>query len=199
MKPIMEHRSYERVPFITRGKGAAISSTDSGKVYTANISRHGLCFLSLKSMPVEAELLLELELGDSEESMAMEHVHGCIRWKRDWGELSVHGFQFSSPLSIQKTPRLLQNPMVSRVFLQERELTGQKRGRSKDPLTGREREVTRLIAKGYNNREMAQRLLISTKTVETHRANIYSKLKVHNAVQLLRALEKSGRWLVNQG
>jgi len=59
-------------------------------------------------------------------------------------------------------------------------------------LTKRENDIIRLIAQGAGNREIAQRLSISIKTVETHRANIYSKLNVHNAVQLLLAIEEDG-------
>ncbi|HEY8425564.1 MAG TPA: response regulator transcription factor [Limnochordales bacterium] len=53
-------------------------------------------------------------------------------------------------------------------------------------LTEREREIVRLIAEGYKNREIAQRLNISLKTVETHRANIMQKLNINDRVQLVR-------------
>ncbi len=52
-------------------------------------------------------------------------------------------------------------------------------------ITPREREVLRLIAKGFKSREAADQLGISTKTVETHRANIMNKLALRNAAELI--------------
>jgi DNA-binding NarL/FixJ family response regulator len=48
-------------------------------------------------------------------------------------------------------------------------------------LTGREREVIAMIAKGYRTREMAQLLCLSHKTVEKHRANLMRKLGLRSA------------------
>ncbi|NLG69234.1 MAG: response regulator transcription factor [Firmicutes bacterium] len=59
-------------------------------------------------------------------------------------------------------------------------------GQEEPLLTEREREIVRLIAEGYKNREIAQRLNISLKTVETHRANIMQKLNINDRVQLVR-------------
>lgn len=53
-------------------------------------------------------------------------------------------------------------------------------------LTAREREVLKLIAEGYKNKEIADDLCISVKTVEKHRANLMEKLNLHN-VQALTA------------
>jgi DNA-binding NarL/FixJ family response regulator len=58
-------------------------------------------------------------------------------------------------------------------------------------LSGREREVLKLLAEGYLNKDIAQLLNISIKTVEKHRANIISKLNLHNAAALTSyAIEK---------
>ncbi len=60
-----------------------------------------------------------------------------------------------------------------------------------DTLTPREREILKLIAEGYKNREMAEALFISPKTVQKHRANLMEKLDLHNAVALtVFAIEK---------
>jgi two-component system response regulator NreC len=64
-------------------------------------------------------------------------------------------------------------------------------GRSFDALTDREREVLTLIAQGLSNQEIADRLVISAKTVNRHRENIMAKLNLHSRVELVRyAIEK---------
>jgi DNA-binding NarL/FixJ family response regulator len=55
-----------------------------------------------------------------------------------------------------------------------------------EPLTPRETEVLRLIAQGYTNRQAAEVLSISVRTVETHRANILGKLGLRGRVDLVR-------------
>lgn len=60
-----------------------------------------------------------------------------------------------------------------------------------DTITQREREVLKLLAEGYLNKEIAELLSISVKTVEKHRANIMAKLDLHNASALTAyAIEK---------
>ena len=56
-----------------------------------------------------------------------------------------------------------------------------------ETLTQREREILKLIAEGYKNKEIADALCISVKTVEKHRANLMEKLNLHN-VQALTTL-----------
>ena len=53
-----------------------------------------------------------------------------------------------------------------------------------DTLTRREREILKLIAEGYKNKEVGDHLCISLKTVEKHRANLMKKLDLHNAAEL---------------
>ncbi|ABG58589.1 response regulator [Cytophaga hutchinsonii] len=53
-------------------------------------------------------------------------------------------------------------------------------------LTKREKGILKMITDGKNNREIADGLGISIRTIETHRANIMKKLKVKNAVELVR-------------
>ena len=54
----------------------------------------------------------------------------------------------------------------------------------RDNLTPREREVLKLIGEGYRNKEIADLLVISPKTVEKHRANLMVKLNFHNVSQV---------------
>ncbi|MBE3583060.1 MAG: response regulator transcription factor [Limnochordaceae bacterium] len=59
-------------------------------------------------------------------------------------------------------------------------------------LSQREEEVLRLIVAGHTNRETAQILGISEKTVQTHRANIMNKLGVHHTAELVREALRRG-------
>jgi two-component system response regulator NreC len=60
-----------------------------------------------------------------------------------------------------------------------------------ETLTHREREILKLIAEGHRNKEIADDLCISVKTVEKHRANLMEKLGLHNAQALTAyAIEK---------
>jgi DNA-binding NarL/FixJ family response regulator len=66
-----------------------------------------------------------------------------------------------------------------------------KRKSSWETLTQREREILKLIAEGYKNKEIGDYLCISPKTVEKHRANLMEKLDLHNVQALTTfAIEK---------
>ncbi len=86
------------------------------------------------------------------------------------------------------------SPSISRTVIQEyirqAEATAEKD--SYDQLTTREREVLQLIAEGHSNREIADLLHISIKTVETHRANLMDKLDIHSTAELTQYAMRKG-------
>ncbi len=59
-------------------------------------------------------------------------------------------------------------------------------------LTKREQEIMRLVAEGFTTKEIAERLFISIKTVDNHRANIMNKLGIHRTVELIRYAARIG-------
>jgi DNA-binding NarL/FixJ family response regulator len=61
-----------------------------------------------------------------------------------------------------------------------------------EPLTPREQEVVKLVAEGYTNKQIAETLVISEKTVERHRANILEKLGMRDRVELTRYAIRHG-------
>jgi DNA-binding NarL/FixJ family response regulator len=61
-----------------------------------------------------------------------------------------------------------------------------------EPLTAREIEVLKLLAGAASNKEMADRLVISPRTIETHLANIYGKLSVRGRTEAML-------WAINEG
>lgn len=63
---------------------------------------------------------------------------------------------------------------------------------SLERLTRRQREVLQLIAEGYSTKEIAYRLLISIKTVETHRAQVMERLNIDNIAGLVRYAVRRG-------
>lgn len=52
-------------------------------------------------------------------------------------------------------------------------------------LSGRETEIIQLIAEGFSTKQIAEKLFLSARTIETHRKNIYRKLGVHTNVELV--------------
>jgi two-component system, NarL family, response regulator NreC len=61
-----------------------------------------------------------------------------------------------------------------------------------ESLSPRELEVLGYLARGYTNRQIAETLYISTRTVESHRANIMGKLGIKNRIELVEYAKKYG-------
>jgi DNA-binding NarL/FixJ family response regulator len=61
-----------------------------------------------------------------------------------------------------------------------------------DPLSPREQEVVKLVAEGHTNKQIAETLVISEKTVERHRANVLEKLGMRDRVELTRYAIRQG-------
>ena len=59
-------------------------------------------------------------------------------------------------------------------------------------LTGRQREILQLIAERYSTKQIAQRLDLSVKTVETHRAQLMERLDIHDVPGLVRLAIRTG-------
>jgi DNA-binding NarL/FixJ family response regulator len=64
--------------------------------------------------------------------------------------------------------------------------------RLEDPLTPRELDVVKLIAEAHTNKQIAETLHVSEKTVESHRANVLSKLGMRDRVELVRYAIRRG-------
>jgi DNA-binding NarL/FixJ family response regulator len=86
------------------------------------------------------------------------------------------------------------SPSVTRLLVENYQHTAGERV-SRDPynhLTGREREVLKLLAEGRNTQEIAEMLVITPKTVEGHKTNLMAKLGVHNRVELVKYALRKG-------
>ena len=67
-----------------------------------------------------------------------------------------------------------------------------RRAKRPESLTSREQEILEHIWAGFKNKEIGQRLKISVKTVEAHRANMMKKMRVSNTAQLLKTAISGG-------
>jgi two-component system response regulator NreC len=85
-------------------------------------------------------------------------------------------------------------PSVARVVIEDyvRRLKDGEGLGVQDVLTGREREVLQLIAEGYTNREIADLLHVSIKTVQNHRSKIMNKLDLHDRGELIKYAIQQG-------
>jgi len=82
------------------------------------------------------------------------------------------------------------HPAMTRALLHQPITTEHRRGGSVTALTRRELDVLRLLAKGNTNRQMADLLGLSVRTVESHRANLMGKLGLVSRVELVNYAEE---------
>lgn len=81
---------------------------------------------------------------------------------------------------VQTIDPVLAGSLITRIYKDERD------ERNKPELSEREKQVIRLIALGFTNRQIADELVLSIKTVESHKANIKTKLNLFNRSELVR-------------
>jgi len=86
------------------------------------------------------------------------------------------------------------SPRVSELMISGYMDQADKRGVASDAelLTKREKEILKYIAQGQNNQQIAERLFISPRTVDTHRTNIMQKLNIHDAANLVKYALENG-------
>lgn len=86
------------------------------------------------------------------------------------------------------------SPAISKTVIDEYLRQGVAGGKGSviDPLTAREREIIQLVAEGYSNREIAELLHISIKTVGAHRLNLMQKLDLHSPTELTKYAIRKG-------
>jgi DNA-binding NarL/FixJ family response regulator len=86
------------------------------------------------------------------------------------------------------------SPSVAKFLVQEYQHEGSLEDRY-DPyqqLTGREREILKLIAEGYTTRQIADMLVVSIKTIEGHKTNLMAKLDIHDRIGLVKYALRKG-------
>lgn len=83
-------------------------------------------------------------------------------------------------------------PSVARYAIEAYRQEGTRELTPLERLSPRQREVLQLMAEGHSTKEMAFRLKLSTKTVETHRAQLMERLDIHDIAGLVRFAIKAG-------
>jgi two-component system response regulator NreC len=83
------------------------------------------------------------------------------------------------------------HPAMTRALLSQAE-TAERPPEPVEPLTHREIDVLRLLARGNTNRQIAELLALSIRTVESHRANLMGKLGLSSRVELVTYAEEHG-------
>ena len=88
--------------------------------------------------------------------------------------------------------RMYVSPQASGGILQDLALGQLSGDGDTSPLTAREKETLQLIAEGHSTAEIAERLFVSVKTVETHRKKIMDKLDLHSVAELTKYAIRHG-------
>ena len=99
-----------------------------------------------------------------------------------------------SAIRVVSTGRFYLSPSAQTMMVSDylqRVRTGEERD-SYGALTEREREILKLVAEGYTNNQIAERLFISPKTVDTHRTHIMDKLNLHSRAELVKYAMRRG-------
>lgn len=136
----------------------------------------------LKTRPATKILILTMHDSDSLLREAVEAgAHGLVL-KSDAARDLITAVDAVRQDRTYFTPRVSQ--MIVAGFLAGHSTPASQVGRS-DRLTAREREIVQLVAEGKSSKEVASVLAISTKTVETHRANLMRKLACHSVSELV--------------
>ncbi len=84
------------------------------------------------------------------------------------------------------------DPALTRTLISDYVRQVERGDETPDSLTERELEVLKLVAEGFTNRQIAFKLNISIKTVQTHRANLMDKLNLHDRTELVRYAIRRG-------
>jgi len=140
----------------------------------------------LKQLPKTEVLILTMHHS---EQLVREVIEAGARgyvMKGDAGKQLLEAVQ-----SLARHQPYFTSEIAARVYEESRQTPRRGRPRATG-LTRREREVTQLLTEGKNNRETAERLGLSVRTVETHRAKIMRKTSTHSLPELVKYAAREG-------
>lgn len=126
---------------------------------------------------------------DEEETLAAcveSGAAGCIMKNADPPLI------LSAIRAVRAGEQWLQREMTGKLFSELRRARVAGRERTGAMLSERETEILKLLAEGFRNSQIAERLFISERTVKVHVANIFGKLDLHDRVQATRYAIRAG-------
>jgi len=136
----------------------------------------------VKSHPGTAVIILSMHVGEEYALQALKAgASGYLLKDADLTELEL------GIAAVARGETYL-SPAVSKLLVADyrRRATGQEPRDPLERLTSRHREVLQLIAEGRTTKEIAAKLKLSVKTVETHRAQLMDRLDIHDVAGLVR-------------
>jgi two-component system response regulator DctR len=173
----------EGAVLVLEGHGREVAAFSGGEAYLAHEGAFDLTFLDLKMPGLSGfEVLRRLAERGGVPPVVMISAHGDVQAAVQAMRLGAQGF-VEKPF----TPDDLEEAIRAAASGGERE----DRDAILEGLTPREREVAVLLDEGLSNKEVANELDCSPRTVEIHRARVFEKLGVRNVAGLVRLL--SGR------
>jgi DNA-binding NarL/FixJ family response regulator len=150
------------------------------------------------------ELMREIQASQSESQVVVVSMHSKIDYITEAFRVGAKGYIIKE----SATERLLQGLEIvgrgeyfldcslSHKVLQKLIESPKEEAKITDvaygTLTSREQEVLRLLAQGLSTKEISDKLFISPKTAENHRANIMKKLDLHSTFELVRFAARIG-------
>lgn len=151
------------------------------------------CVVADLKMPGMSGLELQQTLGRREASLPVVVItaHGDVAASRQAFKADAVDF-LQKPFDDEQIVVAIEQAF-QRIDVRETERAARRRqAAALALLTAREREVMHLLGEGLQNREVAERLGLSPRTVEVHKARIMAKLGVRNLAELVRLLTGIG-------
>ena len=153
-----------------------------------NLRRPGVLILDVR-MPQIGGLELQKRLAEQNVGLPIIFVTAFSEVETAVSAMKNGAFDFlEKPFNFQKLLSLTLQAMEESVAQTRRSARQHIIRKRFDSLSAREQEVAHLIAIGYQNKTIADRLNITRKTAEFHRGNIVKKMEATNLADLLRML-----------
>jgi DNA-binding NarL/FixJ family response regulator len=125
------------------------------------------------------------ELRETGAYVVMLSMHDEPAYARRALELGANGYVVKDAAD-RELVEAVHTVAAGEVYIHPKLAVGLVLGQEEDELTRREREILREIALGYSNREIAEHLFVSVRTIEAHRRNILGKLRLETRADLVR-------------
>lgn len=149
----------------------------------------------LKEDPETSQIQLVILTVYDDLEIAAEAIRaGAIGYiLKDSGREQLLGAINSAVKGIPHVASSITHKLVSTLFHEELARSEEQESKkTRAPLTDREEEVLRMVAKGYSNKSIARELGISLSTVKTHLRNIFRKMEVEDRAQVIVKAIKEG-------